>query len=67
MMPRGSSLPVPGWGCPGGGAAEIATQGRECRVSEEVLDFALKGKWGEKLDSQTGISACVLLVTVKGV
>lgn len=59
MMPRGSGLPVPGWGCPGGGAADINTQGRECRVSEEVLGFALKGKWGrgEKLDSQTGISA----------
>lgn len=47
MVPSGgSSLPVPGWGCPGESAAENNTQGGECRVSEEGWDFALEGKWG---------------------
>lgn len=50
------------------GAAENNTQGGgECRASEEGQDFALEGKWGQKIGfPETGISACILLMTEAG-
>lgn len=54
MMPRGSSLPVPG---NAQGRRENNTHGGECGASEEGQDFALEGKSGKKLDSQRQESA----------